>query len=428
MKTENRSFLCLEPLENRACPSVLVTFSGGNLTVTGDNLGDTITAKLTATDTVQVTAQSGGGPVTNLGTFAVTGTLRINGGNAKDTISLDLNGNTLDGSVYINSGNGGDAININNSSATPGAVGGLVSILSGPGGDQVTLDSSFNPLRFGGNVLVNTGLGSNGLAVDAGASIAGSLIATDTEVVTFGSSASAGSIVINAAPGGALANNFTFSPLSTVTSNVSVIGGSGSDTILMDSTVNGSMQIVFGNGANIVTFGGTGSVGGTLTYNGGGGGTFLSMLDGFSASGNVSLSLGNGANGYDLAHTFTVGGNMTLNGGNGSDMVGDFSGTVDGNLAVNLGNGTNTFTFVGTVNGTKLTYTGGSGNDTVEVDGTNFFALSVSMGSGSNTFTYGAATSVGSAYLDFGFGSSGDVYNDGGNTITWPQTIVNFTP
>jgi hypothetical protein len=302
-----------------------------------------------------------------------------------------------------------------------------VSVTSSNGADNVTFDPSFDPLNLNGNVFVNTGLGLDGVQIDAGTSIAGSLSLIDTNTITFGSSAHAGSMVLNTSSEGAVTNSFTFNPSSTVSGNVSVVGGSGANTLLLDSTVNGNMQVVFGDGTNILTLGGTGLVGGSLSYNGGGG-TVLSILDGFAVNGNANLSLGGGTNAYDLNHAFTVGGNMTLTTGNGDNNVGTFAGTVEGNLSFNLGNGANTVDFTGTVNGTTLSYTGGSGADNVTIEGTNFFALKVNLGAGSNTFTYGAGASVGSAYLDFGLGSAGDVYNDGGNIITWPQTIVNFTP
>ena len=60
------------------------------------------------------------------------------------------------------------------------------------------------------------------------------------------------------------------------------------------------------------------------------------------------------------------------------------------------------------------------------INGTNSFALHVNLGAGADTFTYGAGTTVGSATIDFGVDLDTDVYNDGGNVVTWPQTLLNY--
>jgi hypothetical protein len=426
----------------------------------------------------------------NFGTFAVTGNLTIRMGNASDTVTLDLNSFTLGGNVNINSGNGGDTVNIEDMTvgAATGAIGGSLAITTGTGADTVQFlappfPGNTKPTGFtvNGPTTINTGSASDTVLIEDGSgnsppaipfphqfiNFSGPVIISNANTVDIGTGSSSGpefhsSVTINNTADGAQPNVFNYSFSSVTDGDLTYLGGLGSDTVTLKGIVTGNVNVNAGNGTNSLIVGGV-IINGSLTYTGGAGADDFE-INGTNAmavqpvqffptpaeiDGNVTVNMGNGNNTYQLASGngvttfgYFIGGNLSITGGNGSDPLGTIGGPatapgvsaqINGNIYMNLGNGASSVTLdgspgAGIFNGAKVTYIGGSGADTVQVDGMNTFALSVSMGSGANTFTYGASSAVGSAYLDFGLGSAGDVYNDGGNTITWPQTIVNFNP
>lgn len=94
-------------------------------------------------------------------------------------------------------------------------------------------------------------------------------------------------------------------------------------------------------------------------------------------------------------------------------------GAIGGDLKLDLGNGANTFSFDGAAGSTlggKLTYTGGSGVDSLTITGKNRFAATIKTGAGNDTLAFAPDATVGSLTVDFGTG-----------TDTWtPPSVIAF--
>ena len=94
---------------------------------------------------------------------------------------------------------------------------------------------------------------------------------------------------------------------------------------------------------------------------------------------------------------------------------------IGGDLKIDLGNGSNTFTFNGASGSTiggKLTYSGGTGADTISISGQNTFKATIKTGGGNDTVAFAPDATLGSLDLDFGKIPG---------TKTWtPPTVISF--
>jgi hypothetical protein len=425
LKPKSRKFLTLEPLEDRCCPSAVFSYDGTNLTLTGDNLGDTITAKVTATNTVNIKFKSGAGPTINYGTYTVGGTLTLNGGNGADTILLDLNGHIFGGNAKLNAGLGNNTVNVDSVAAADGQLQGNLSITSGSGADSVTIGAT-NAVSLGGvNDTINTGGGGDTVHVSHASILSGNVTFLNANTITFGDGtnvAQAGNLTIKNAALGGQASSFTLAANSVVNHSFAFTGGNGMDTVDIEGALDGSAQITTGNSTNSLTIGPAATVNSGLTYTGGSGADTVSIDAGAVISGNLTLNLGDGNNTGNFNTAFTVNGSMTVNGGSGDDNMGTFSGTVNGDLAFNLGTGNNTVDYEGSAV-VNLNYSGNA-NDTFT------FGTSISGNlnvNGVTTFTFNALSSVGgNATIDFGTDADADLYTNNGVTVGGTLTILNY--
>ncbi len=182
------------------------------------------------------------------------------------------------------------------------------------------------------------------------------------------------------------------------------------------------------------------AIGGNLRYTAGNCGSNSVQLYG-RVEGYAALHLGGPATvSSSLAHYGSVGKSFTVTGGGqwvSVQVVGfDWGGaatnhptwrTVGGDLTVKTGNGTNSLTVMGANSqfngefganpiGGKLTFTGGSGADTVRFDGQSTFKAKLDLGAGSDTVAFTPLATVGSLDVDFGAGLD-----------TWtPPTVITF--
>lgn len=200
------------------------------------------------------------------------------------------------------------------------------------------------------------------------------------------------------------------------------VSATGPDSVGgVDGLIHGDFRFVAGPATN-TDYQIVGAVGGSAVIDLGGSADTFAML---------SLI------GFDLypGHE-TVGGSLTVrsHSGNTSVRVDDhvsfpdetgtevtvgFPATIGGDLKVDLGDGANTFVFDGASGSTlggKLTYTGGSGTDSVTILGENTFAAKIRTGAGADTVAFAPDASVASADIDFGDG-----------TDTWtPPAVIRF--
>src|SRR5205085_2622266 len=121
----------LEPLEDRAQPSVTLSFNGSSLSIYGDNTAN----KLAVTQSGSAYAVSNNG--VNLGSYAVTGNLSITMGTGNDSVALNLT-TGLPGGLTVNLGNGTDTFTTAGSSATA-VVAGNTTLSTGYGADVLDL-------------------------------------------------------------------------------------------------------------------------------------------------------------------------------------------------------------------------------------------------------------------------------------------------
>jgi hypothetical protein len=423
--TKRGNRLRLESLETRLTPAGSLSLTAGNLRVFGDNLNNEIVLTRTGS-VVNVRIDN-----TNFGNYAVTGGITVFGSNGNDTIELRL-ADDFNGPVTIDGGLGADEIIISNQGtgvARP-RVQGLTTLIGGFGDDFIRIGE-------GGavgltNLNVRGDFGYDSLRIDR-AEINGYVIASTTNSVVIGAGDGESTTqVIIAGPtiitngGEAFGDFFFLTGDSILGSLVLTTGGGGDVADIFRGTILGDATVVQGAGNNSLTLQ-RASVVGSLTGVTLNGADFVDFSIETLIGGSVNLNLGDGNNEVTANGGAFVNGSFELRTGNGNDYVGGFlrlfpfEPNIAGRLNVNLGNGNNEFDFNGTLAG-PLSYHGGGGEDRVRIAGAHAFALTVRLGAGADIFTFAANTTVASALLDFGAGA--DAYNDGGNVIAWPMTII----
>jgi molybdopterin-binding protein len=435
--------LSVERLEDRSLPSVSLAFSGGNLTLTGDNTGNNLA--VTQSGSAYKVTNNG----TSLGSYALTGNLSVTMGNGNDTVALNLT-TGLPGGLTVNLGNGNDTLGT--AGSTPGAVvRGNAVINTGLGNDTVALIN----LSFGGQVTTINGSAGGGLDFldTRNNTFAGTLSVTNFWIVSLGDlppsgpTRIGGNLVVNNSQkntDSAGGNTLNVGFADQVNGSVTYLGGPGIDqadvfgSLTTPAQVGGNFTMADPGGANTMGIGlGASSgfagavIGGSVSFSSGAGADRFFLDSVSTVGGSVSAYLGDGANQALLGTdgTYTVGGNLWITGGNGADTVTLAAGSsINGNVDLNLGNGNNVAAVNSTVSGARLNFTSGSGADSVTLSGTNGYALNMNMGAGADTVTFAdTATSFGSATIDFGVDADTDVLNlPAGYVFTYPFTLRNY--
>jgi len=388
----------LDVLEDRHCPSLLISVAGSNLVISG-----TPTAALTITGAGGTTCTIMDGSH-SYGTYAISN-LTLNLQQYTAPITIDLKGQTLGGNVLLSVGQG----NVSGASEPilieAGTVGGSVTLAGGTGNENLRLGApvgAANTLHVGGSVHF---VGHNGFAgnnneldLNAGSSVGGSLSTTLVSTVEIGE-ASSGSQVgrgLSVNDYGALFPlTLEINGTSTVSGGASVTGtsissGGTGDRFIVGhaATIIGNTTANLGDGINVWELGGT--FDGSVNLGGGGGvepggGTALNTielddgnpLDTGTFNGNLSATTGIGSTVLLFESGTTVNGNLNLNFGNGNNDLGGgpfggvFQGSVFGNITINLGNGNNTASIGNAPIGGRFNWTSGNGNDSLTLDPTN---------------------------------------------------------
>jgi hypothetical protein len=388
MKSRNRTRLNVELLEDRLTPSLTIaTDAFGNLTIAGTPDPDPANPGQTLPITINESAQNMyqifegtnqvGGPAAVF--FAPNG-LNVNFAQSSlnDSVTVVLNGNTVNGNVSINTGAGADSASI-----------------TGPG-------------SVGGNVTM-TGVTGIPTAAFNGAAVA---VVNTLDTVNIG-----GSFTLNSA-----SKSFPLSfqmPTTSIGGNFTIQEGNGSANILFfaGNSIGGNLTIGLGNGAfNNTLLNAT--IGGSVTYTGGSGVDTVTLIGTVGRS--VTLNLGSNLgpmsalanNGFTENPGSVIGGNLSVLGGIGGNAV-TVSGLVAGSAYFNLnsaGTAGSSLTFDGFING-PVTYIGGAAVDTILFQGmTNNSAANFQLGAGADVFTLGPNTNLTSLFIDFGPGV--DMFNN----------------
>jgi hypothetical protein len=241
-----------------------------------------------------------------------------------------------------------------------------------------------NANTVSGSVNASLAGGTDSMVLDNGSNIAGNLTATGvnfynqgpTDVTTV-----EGSVTLTGREN--LSNTYLFD-FGAVLGNVIINSGNGFVDVVdvVDFDILGNFIANMAGGVNVVTLNSGSSVNGNVYVTGSSGVDALTLASDSAVLGNVTANLGNGINTMAiLVDTFVGGNQITYIGGNQADS----------------------FTFLGTAPGARLTALMGNGIDVITLD---------------------TATAVfGSAYFDFGSGA--DLFVSP-NPIATPITIRNL--
>ncbi len=381
MDSRTRTFLTLESLEERCNPDVTVAVDAvtGDLMITGSGpLANDLLIEQVATPFDPVQEYS----ITNFSSAVIGPALveapgnviiDLNSGFANDSVIVtDLGGifgKGLGNGLFVNGGAGIDTLNVE-----------LVNI---PGDVLVTgVNSSdgFLPMFF------DTGIGGN-LMISNGGENSNSLFdLAFTDVF--------GSVWINS-------------------------GNGGDMVILDDSFVGGHMTMNMGNGLfgpDDLTISDTSIVWGNLNFISGASALTQTILIDGSIFGNAYFTLGgNIATDFTLGPDGFIGGNLYVIGGQADDRV-FIDGTIDRDVYLNLRGGDDLFEFNtlfsdASINGNFIRFYGGSGNDSVILNGNAGLArFYADMGAGDDDLTL--ETDLMLQYVFVNFGAGFDTYDD----------------
>jgi len=441
----------VETLEARLnlAGNVVASFSGGNLTLTGDNqanelrivgggsgvfsvsgvgtsLGGVFEGVRDFSNVWNITINfKNGDDVATFITAELPGVLNYTGGNGNDQL-LFGEGNGEDqsfGALVANMGAGNDSIEVNGESDF--TIAGVVSVYGGDGNNTLDLDPD-DSLTLGAVTVVN---GKGNDFVDIG----------DTVV-------NAVSIVINNGNGD---NDFFLDGDVTIQGSVVVTGGTGPDNVEPGDgggdtlIVGGSMVFNLGNGTNFTEFSQVNtSIGGGITYTGGtGSDTFDIDGEQINVRGSVSLATGNGADIILLNEGATnIAGSLVVDTAAGADELTFFGLTVIGTTVVKTGEGSDSVTVDNSTFRGAVTLLTAGGIDTVSIEagdqddgvGTVFEQdLVVNLGAGNDTLNVGFddddfVTTLKKVVVDGAAGA--DTLNSSGtNLATFQPILVSIT-
>ncbi len=458
MRTRKHAAPCLEILENRLVPAS-IRFDGSNLFITNPNITAGATAlTITQLPTGAFQVKDNGA---NNGTFLVTGNLSVTGTAASDKVTVTLDkgaGGTaaLLGNLNVRTGNGTDVVTLT-TNGNGGRIAGNLNLSFGNGGDKLFADpADTKGLAISGSVQIQGGTGgANNFVEFGGKTAAGqtTFVGGDVSIaginnVRFGAFATnggqtfAGNVNIqltrntaaftDSVTAGAFNNFVLLSVSSNVLGNLTVQGNTGSNFVLADSNVGGSMLLNLGNGNNVVELN-RGNPAGAVQVFGkdfiltAGNGNNTLLIDPVAAllniGNNLIVNFGNGNNTYSLPPSLNVAGNALLTAGNGNNVI-PFDGTVLGNEVFNLGNGTDSAT-LSTAPGGSVIWNSGNGTDALTLTGAGFYDIRARFGNSDDTFTLNNAAAVLTGSVDLGGRLTANVFNQIAGTIVGPFVIQN---
>lgn len=326
-------------------PAVAVSFSNGNLVVTGTGNVDDFTIQVSGTNQVTLIGNNGtnftgaGGDATTVGPFLVTGQLTVSTGNGNDIVHLSGNGPN----AMLDSGN--------------------VSIDLGAGNDTLTQIGP-SPLRLTGNLSVVGGTGSDTVALGLTAGATDFIVAnltidngTDdnaaTQSVTLNGLTANGNVTVTNS-GNALQSVVLGAAATVISGNLKITQSGSANTlgysvVADNAPVGGSVTITNGNttGSTLVDWA-TSNVGGsTVVTNGNATGNNTVLFTSNVLTGSATVKNGNAA-----VNSITVDGS-TLNGNSSSFTNGSATTSNTINLGLNAAS-----TFAGVVLATNSSATG----------------------------------------------------------------------
>jgi hypothetical protein len=391
--------LTLENLEDRWVPAT-IQFSNGTLSIS--NISSVSPAALTVVtphlkpNSFSVTDGSG-----STSTYTNVSSLVIDTGNGKHSVFVNTGGEGYTGTLLIKAHNGNDSITVRGGHTDPTL--GQTTIQTGTGNDTVTVAPSTEIL---GNLTLANSSGSELLMLTVN-SIRGNLSISNAASIFLNSLRVAGNTSISSPT---LAQSYLNIFAGTFSQNLTVLGGSGSDTVdfLGTPTVNGNTSINLGAGNDSVGIT-SGTYGGNLGVNTHAGNDRI-VFSGATVNGTASFQLGDGNDTVNLAGTMN--GDLLVTEGSGNDSV-TITSALSGNLTLNLGAGNDT---VGVSNPPPGVFflNAGNGNSSITLGhaGANgLWNINFQFGSGNDTLTLGAAGSTGTLI--------GSIFslNSGGNTF-----------
>lgn len=326
-------------------PAVAVSFSNGNLVVTGTGNIDDFTIQVSGTNQVTLIGNNGtnftgaGGDATTVGPFLVTGQLTVSTGNGNDIVHLSGSGPN----ARLDSGN--------------------VSIDLGAGNDTLTQIGP-SPLRLTGNLSVAGGTGSDTVALGLTAGATDFIVAnltidngTDdnaaTQSVTLNGLTANGNVTVTNS-GNALQSVVLGAAATVISGNLKITQSGSANTlgysvVADNAPVGGSVSITNGNttGSTLVDWA-TSNVGGsTVVTNGNATGNNAVLFTSNVLTGSAIVKNGNAA-----INSITVDGS-TLNGNSSSFTNGSATTSNTINLGLNAAS-----TFAGVVLATNSSATG----------------------------------------------------------------------
>lgn len=347
----------VESLESRLnlAGNVFVSFSGGNLFLTGDNLSNALRIEGNGPGVFEVAGvnTSLGGVANGVRNFAGVRNIFINM-NGGDDVATFVTAD-LAGILSFSGGNGNDRLLFGEGNNEDQFFGSL-SALMGAGNDEVAivgegfLGDAENNFTILGNVLINGGEGNNDVDFDSVVSLTlGNVLITNgfgNDFVDIGDVlVNTRSIVVNNGGGD---NNLFLDGDFTINGNLIVTGGNGDDEVNPGDTgfdfftVTGAVSLNLGNGDNLVSFEqlDTFVQFGTAIVTGGGD-DFIEFLGETTNLGAVAISTGAGNDGIDFISTVstTIRGPVVIDTGFDDDTVTLFAADVQSVATLNTGEG-----------------------------------------------------------------------------------------
>lgn len=342
-----------------ATATAVITAASANLGPAGDNLKVNM---LAGTSPLFITLDTG-----------LVGSLTVQGNNGARSIGFDGGDNSIGGALTLSVGTGIQTIQLAaNADLT---VGRNATLNLGAGNDALEATNSIN---VAGNVYIYASTGNDTFTTDVDVSVDGSIILNGVNSVNVAGALTVGGNYTSTSTAEGVATSFSTGG-ATVGGNFTYYSGNRMDQVDLDGAViDGTLYVSLGT--NIL------------------GGDSLVDISGAIIGGNVNVNAG---------QTFVSGGN---------NYVSNDTTQVDGNIVVRFGTGVNNATFLGSIGGQFdtphiVSYTGGSGADTVEL---NLVALNTVPGS-EQTFQFIA-----------NLGAGADSFTLGPDNVTLVKLLVQF--
>jgi hypothetical protein len=399
----------LEYLEDRTVPATVRLVSGTLLISNPTIMGSATALTLTQDAVVQNKFTVKDGPANN-GTYSGVGNIDITGTNANDLVTINLKNNRYTGNLLVNSGGGSDSVAIIGGGAAGNAIGGNVTLVHGAGNESVNVNGvAGSGLTIGGSLTATNTypgshntfqLGNTGAPTNVGGSV------TLTNFADRGTT-----------PAVQIGNG----QFDTIGGGLSVQSGNVNNnvTVNLGKVVSSTLAqgVMIGNGFNVQTGAGNDTVaivGANLADNAAGG----TKTVGTTINGTTYISLGDGNNYFDVVgqrmpgaqiggQETTFNGNVVYTAGNGNDSInlagfGRGTGvgtTINGNLTISLGDGNNDF-------GDSV-FAGGSNGGLSYSETTITGNLNLTSGNGNNVMDFYGINVQGTEAFTLGNGTNG---------------------